>query len=219
VTDTLVIMAKYPEPGRVKTRLAAAIGSDEACQLYRAFLCDLSERLCDGPWGVVWAMAPPGSRLDGVVRGAPPIHIDQRGDDLASRMHHCFEDLFAAGARRVVMIGADAPHVSPATIARAFTAVVRSDVVLVPTRDRGYSLVGMRQSRDIFTSVAMGTDRVWEQTVEVCSRLGLNVCRFAQAFDVDELADARELLDWLGDSQELPHSARVLRRWRQVGIL
>jgi rSAM/selenodomain-associated transferase 1 len=203
----------------VKTRLAGAVGSDEACALYRAFLRDLSERLHAGPWRMVWAMTPPGSRLEGLVGAAPPIHIDQRGGDLATRMRHCFEDLFAAGARRVVMIGADAPHVTPSRIAQAFDAVDRSDVVLVPTRDGGYCLVGMREAHDIFTSVAMGTERVCDQTAEACSRLGLTVSRLELAFDVDELADARALLDWLGDSEELPHSSRVLRRWRSAGIL
>jgi hypothetical protein len=219
VTDTVVIMAKYPEPGRVKTRLAAAVGRDAACELYRAFLCDLGERLRGGDWRLVWAVSPPGSRLDGIVPGPAPIHIDQRGDDLGSRMDRCFSDLFATGAERVVMVGADAPQLSASTIATAFATLDEFDVVLAPTCDGGYCLVGMREAHDLFSTVALGTDRVWEQTVALCGLRGLSVRELAREFDVDELADARDLLAWLGDSDELPACSRVLREWQRAGIL
>src|SRR5262245_44970671 len=102
-------MAKHPRPGAVKTRLAAAYGAGAACELYTAFLRDIAAKF--DRRGLVWAVDPPDANLRAVV-GADAAVIGQHGEDLAERMRACFETLFVGGAARVVMIGADAPHLS-----------------------------------------------------------------------------------------------------------
>ena len=125
-SDALVVMAKYPIVGSVKTRLARQIGAEWAYRLYDAFLRDIARRFGAGPWQLVWAVDPPGSVLSPIV-GAGNCQIDQKGSDLGERMRGCFETLFAGGVQRVVMLGADAPHLPDATIVAAFAHPDRSE--------------------------------------------------------------------------------------------
>lgn len=212
-------MARYPEPGKVKTRLAARVGAAAACRLYGAFLADIGRRLGGAQWECVWAVTPPGRRLDAAIVG-PGRQIAQRGSDLAARMHACFVDLFAGGARRVVMIGADAPQIEPATVASAFGALAAgADVVLVPSRDGGYCLVGLGAPLDIFGGVDMGTERVLAQTRARCGELGLVLREMAEQFDVDELGDVESLVEAIDAGADLRDTAAVLSAWRRDGLL
>lgn len=208
--DVLVVMARQPAPGAVKTRLAGRLGADGACALYRAFLADLGETLAGGPWRLVWAVTPADADLRPIVGGAPDC-LAQRGDTLDERMDHCFADLFVAGAPRVVMIGADAPHLGAAAIAAAFAALDEADVVLTPTRDGGYCLVGLRAAHDLFRGIAMGSERVFGETVARAAARGLRTRVHPTTFDVDVWDDVvalRALID--RGAVSLPHTAAAL---------
>jgi uncharacterized protein len=212
--DILVVMARQPVPGRVKTRLARAVGDVAACDLYRAFLRDLRARLEGGAWRTVWAVQPAGCDLSGEI-GAPVECLDQRGDGLGERMGNAFADLFGGcgAAGRVVMIGADLPHLPLASIASAFAALEESDVVLVPTRDGGYGLVGLRRALDLFSGIEMSTPEVCAQTLARAASLGSKAALLAETFDVDELADLRDLAAAMARGEvSLPFTAAVLRR-------
>ncbi len=219
VSDAVVIMAKYPEPGRVKTRLAANVGAAAACDLYRAFLADIEKRVCSGPWRTIWAVAPAGARFGDVLSGNSAILIDQRGAGLGSRMYHAFSDAFDSGAARVVMIGADTPQLSLADISQAFAALDDVDVAIVPSRDGGYCLIGMRRRRDIYSSVEMGTERVLEQTRVLCDAERLSFRLLAEQFDIDDIDDVRELLAAADTVSELSSTAATLDQWRRNGLL
>src|SRR3989442_11964475 len=106
-------MARHPVPGGVKTRLAAALGADAACALYRAFVLDLAERLGALPYAVTWAYTPadaPFAALLPRARCRP-----QRGRDLGERLAAAIADELAEAPGPVLAIGADAPHVPAAT--------------------------------------------------------------------------------------------------------
>jgi rSAM/selenodomain-associated transferase 1 len=213
-------MAKYPAPGRVKTRLAAEVGDQPACDLYRAFLQDIARRLTDAAWSVTWAVTPPHATLPDVSGDSAARRIDQRGDDLGTRMFHAFADSFETGAECVVMIGADTPQLSASDIRDAF-ALLRAgaDVVLTPSRDGGYCLVGLREPHDLFSSVEMGTPRVSATTRELCRARGLDLRELPARYDIDTLEDVRTLaaeIDRIGD---LPATARLLEQWIQNGTL
>src|SRR5215470_13322834 len=94
--QVLVVMARSPVPGAVKTRLARRVGPANACALYRAFLADLALRFASGPWSLVWAVTPPDADLTPVI-GSGAVQIGQQGGDLAERMQRCFAHLLAAG--------------------------------------------------------------------------------------------------------------------------
>lgn len=217
----LVIMARYPESGAVKSRLAASVGAAAACDLYRAFLQDLDRRLRGGHWHLVWAVTPPGSRLHEVLPADGDRHyIDQRGAGLGERMATAFADLFAAGWRRVLMIGGDCPELDAAAVAAADSALADCDVVVAPTVDGGYALIGLAACRDVFAGVAMGTPQVMAQTRAACRRDGLRLRELPQWRDVDELADARALAAALAaGGARLPATEAVFAEWRRRGIL
>jgi rSAM/selenodomain-associated transferase 1 len=216
--DVLVVMAKYPAPGAVKTRLAERVGGAAACALYRAFLSDIGGRFAGAAWRVVWAVTPTGADLTPFI-GAGCPQIAQEGGELGERMLRCFARLLREGAERVVMIGADAPHIA-GVVAAAFAALTDHDAVFVPTRDGGYCLVGLRALHDIFSGVPMGSAAVYGRTRERCEALGLRWRALEASFDVDEIDDVRELSRLIdGGAVALPNTSRVLRDWQAAGIV
>jgi hypothetical protein len=219
LADVLVVMAKYPALGEVKTRLAERVGANAARALFAAFLADISARFARSPRRLVWAVTPAGADLTPFI-GAGQTQIPQAGDGLAERMQRCFARLLRDGTERVVMIGADAPHIVDAAIDAAFAALDDHDAVFVPTRDGGYCLVGMRAAHDIFSGIAMGTSAVFEQTCARLDALGLRWRALETSFDVDEIGDVATLADLIDrDAVSLPRTRAVLLNWKTTGLL
>lgn len=204
-------MAKHPDAGRVKTRLAAAYGAEAACALYRAFVVDLAARLATTGRETAWAVWPPGSPFGDVLPGAR--WFPQRGADLGERMAAATADLFAEAPTPVIVLGADVPHVSLAALDDAERALVDgTDVVLGPAADGGYYLIGLRApTPGVFTNVAWGTATVLETTRVRAAGLGLATRLVGPDFDLDEPADVRRLRALLADGAvALPATTRVL---------
>lgn len=215
--EIVVVMAREPVPGAVKTRLARVLGPGPACELYVAFLRDLTATLRKAGRPCCFAVHPPGADLGGVVGEAVP-QIDQRGGDLAERMRNTFLDIFRKRAARVVMIGADLPHLGAADLDAAFAALRQDDVVLLPVRDGGYGLVGLSAPVDIFSGIPMGSPRVLEETAARCRALGLRLHLLPESFDVDEAGDLRLLEQWIAAGRaRLPATAATLARLRGRG--
>jgi 2-phospho-L-lactate guanylyltransferase (CobY/MobA/RfbA family) len=113
---------------------------------------------------------------------------------------------------RVIMIGSDVPHVRDAAIDEAERHLDDHDVVLGPSQDGGYYLIALRQPRDLFSMVEMGTPKVLERTLEVIRSAGLDAYLLPPDFDIDEEDDLRRLRDLLTQpgAPQLPHTTRVL---------
>lgn len=202
-SDTLVIVAKYPEPGQVKTRLGAVIGQRLAATLYTAFLRDLGARFetPGAPWTLRWACAPgerPPEALRAIVGPGARV-FPQRGEDFADRLYHIGQDAQALGARRLVILSSDAPQIPAALVAEAFVALAKSEVSISPAEDGGYSLIGLRLPEkppplpDLFRGIRMSTPAVLAETLARAAALGLRVTMLAPTFDVDEAADLGRL--------------------------
>jgi rSAM/selenodomain-associated transferase 1 len=142
MTRTLVIFAKAPALGRVKSRLARGIGAAAALAFYRSALRQLLTRVADDRrWRTVLAVTP-----DAAVRHARlwprrVVSVAQGGGDLGDRMARAFR-VMPKGA--VVIVGADIPEIDSGHIARAFAALGRADFVFGPARDGGYWLIGAK---------------------------------------------------------------------------
>lgn len=211
----LVVMARYPEVGQVKTRLARTCGPQAATALYRAFIDDLDARFADDSRRLIWAYHPADRPFANVIPSGARC-IAQQGADLGARMHACFAALRDAGFDSVVMIGADVPHVRSAWIAEAEMRLEDVDVVLGPSRDGGYYLVAMRTPHDIFTDVTMSTPTVLADTRHRIATLGLRMHLLPVSFDVDDAGDLSRLRDELRDAEvaaALPATTRWLEKY------
>jgi hypothetical protein len=214
----VVVLAKHPVAGHVKTRLAATIGAAEACRLYEGFVRDLALRLRRGRLAAWWAFTPasaPFERLVGTRRC-----FAQRGSDLGRRIDHALSVVHRRTGRAVIVLGADMPHVSLREINRARTALARgADAVLGPATDGGYYLIGLRAPRrELFRGVAWGTPDVASATRRRCRELGMCLTELRVDFDVDEMRDIEALTRRVRRRpQEFPHTRMVLRDLRRQG--
>ena len=182
----LVIFAKAPRLGRVKSRLARHIGAVGAWAFYRGMLAGLTRRLGrDRRWRCWLAVSPDRAVFDrGLWRIAAPgcrSFISQGEGDLGVRMARVMA-LLPPGP--VVLIGSDIPGIRPKMIARAFKLLGRNDAVFGPAPDGGYWLVGLNRRphfTDPFSGVRWSTDQALADT-----RANLSGCRIAL---IDELED------------------------------
>jgi rSAM/selenodomain-associated transferase 1 len=191
--DVLVVFARCPEPGRVKTRLARVVGDDVAAALYAAFVTDLRARFATAPFAVRWAVAPPDAGFAARFAIPPAATFVQRGDVLGARMHAAFARVRDEGFARCVLIGSDMPQLAHATVERAFAALDAADLVLGPACDGGYYLIAARRPLDVFSGIAWGTETVLAATRARAAERSLTVALLDEDFDVDEIADLERL--------------------------
>lgn len=207
----VLVMAKVPVAGAVKTRLARRLGAVAACRLYTAFVGDLAARLNRTGARVTWAWTP--AALTPPDVGPRARHIVQRGPDLGARMADGVAAVWQLEPLPVLVLGVDAPHV-PETWWRdgAAALLTGTDVVLGPATDGGYWMIGLREPvPELFTDVAWGTDTVYATTVARVRALGLSLATLPQTFDVDTWDDLKALRAATAtDGVSLPATRRVL---------
>lgn len=193
----LIMMAKFPEAGQVKTRLAAEIGENHACELYRNFVLDLRQALSSPEWSFRLALYPGEKKAEmaGLI-GEDVIQIPQRGNDLGERMENVFADAFAEGFREVMMVGSDVPDLPTEFIDEAFAALADHDAVLGPSCDGGYYLIGFSREgfRDgIFDDLPWGTKEIFTLQMKRFREQGLRVYILPPWQDIDTLADLKNM--------------------------
>lgn len=188
----IIIFAKAPLPGRVKTRLAPALGFEGAARLAVRMLehtVDSALRATLGP--VELCCAPDTHHVQFQRAGtAHGLHLAEQGDgDLGERMARAIERSLERFAR-VLLIGTDAPGLDAAVLQAAARALREHDAVFAPAADGGYVLVGLsRSAPQLFAGVEWSTPQVMQQTRERVAALGLSACELPTLHDVDEPAD------------------------------
>ncbi len=209
-SDTaLVIVARTPHLGQVKTRLAASLGSVATLQLYRAFLTDLTLRFatasdCALHWAYTPAEGDFATELAQLVPGVPSgACFPQHGLTFAERLYQVFRETTTRAFARTIVISSDSPQVSSDLVSQARSALDEYDVVLGPAEDGGYYLIAMRELYDLFTSIPMSTDQVLRMTVARAREWSLSVHLLDTLFDVDELPDFLRLARLLQDNPAL----------------
>lgn len=192
----LVVMAKAPIPGQVKTRLTPTLNPEQAAKLARCFLLDevaMAKRIpgCD----IVLAYTPPDTLAafpTEVVEAC--TCIPQPAGDLGTRMSGIFNALFAQGYSAVVLIGSDLPTLPAATVRAAFDGLAQTPVAIAPADDGGYCLIGLTApAPGIFQDIDWGTDCVYTQTTKRLDQLGLEATRLLPCYDVDTPPDLAQL--------------------------
>ncbi len=217
----LVVMARYPELGKTKTRLARTLGEQETLGLYRAFLSDIAQRHAGQAYTLCWTYTPVDVKYQELVNTLVPTHatsmryFPQQGAELGARIHHAFQWTQEQGFAYTILIGSDSPQISREHIAAARKALDEVDVVLGPSDDGGYYLLGMRAAHDVFSGIPMSTDVVTQRTIEAAQHQGLTVRLIEQLFDIDELPDLVRLAQLLTlDATLAPVTAAYLKTMR-----
>ena len=200
----LVVFAKAPIPGQVKTRLCPPLTSDEAATVHGSFVLDTLERTRAAVSKFRLAVdrylaCAPSSALVffKVMEERQAVRLlDQEGEELGARMNRVFETLFARGYGRVVIVGTDVPSLPLESYQQAVQQLDRYDVVLGPALDGGYYVVGLKKAAPaLFQDIPWSTDRVLTLTKEKAAGLGLDVGLLREWRDVDTIDDLKALID------------------------
>ncbi|MGQ0792517.1 MAG: TIGR04282 family arsenosugar biosynthesis glycosyltransferase [Deltaproteobacteria bacterium] len=190
--NVLIVFVKYPEPGKVKTRLARDIGREGATEIYRLMAERVVERVCASVNYATALFFDPSERQEDFRRwlGGDRTLIPQRGESLGGRMATAFNEVFTSGAQRAVIIGTDCLGVSEETVAQALRKLDVADIVIGPAEDGGYYLLGLKSALPaIFDGIEWSTERVFAQTIERVRDLGLSCALLDTKRDIDTIAD------------------------------
>ncbi|MBA5866372.1 MAG: DUF2064 domain-containing protein [Nitrospira sp. CR1.3] len=208
----LVIFAKAPIPGQVKTRLCPPLTLDEAATLHGSFVLDTLERTKAAvgrlklPLDRYLACAPSSQLVFfKIMEERQGVHlIDQLGDDLGARMHHAFLTMFEQGYKRVLIVGTDVPTLPLDHFRQALLLLDRHDIVLGPALDGGYYLIGLiKPASGLFDDMPWSTDQVLQLTYRKAGSLGLRHASLPEWRDVDTIDDLTALIaDSEGDAKK-----------------
>ncbi len=187
----LTVMAKAPRPGRVKTRLSPPLTLDQSAALNICFLRDTTENLATVTHGAgLISYTPVGD--EALFAGLLPetfALVPQRGDGFGERLLFAAEDILALGYGSVCLIDSDSPTVPAAAYAQAVQALAAPGdrIVLGPSHDGGYYLIGLKQAHaEPFARIAWSTSTVLAETRQRCTEAGLEVVELPLWYDVDD---------------------------------
>jgi uncharacterized protein len=213
---TIIIMAKAPIAGAVKTRLQPRLSAEDAASLAACFLEDaINKARSVENQKLIVAYSPAGERAYFAERFAAPkiILTEQKGDDLGEKMLSAFEFAFAQDlAAEVVMLGTDSPTVPADFVEQAFEFLeTSSDAVLGPTEDGGFYLIGLRKPDGrIFENVRWSSPKTFAQARENIMNLNWHLRETPGWYDIDVPRDLDQLRD------EIMHNRNARRRAPQT---
>jgi hypothetical protein len=190
--EAVLVFARAPVKGEVKSRLAAALGEEATLRLYRAFLSDTLEAARRAASLVLLAHTP--SRPFPEMARADVV-IDQRGRSFGERFDAAIEDARAALPRAVslLVVGADTPHLSPFALRLAFGALRGADAVLGPSQDGGFHLIGLRRAPPPLAECFDVPRRACARVEKTLREGGLETAVVDETFDVDTPEDLQRL--------------------------
>ncbi len=192
--SALIVFAKLPAPGRVKTRLTPPLTPEEAAELYRCMLLDTLAKvrsLLQVQRFLFYQDDPAALQY---FQGIAPdfVSLPQQGGDLGARMAGAFREVLSRGHRRMVIVGTDAPDLPVDYLHQAFRALADDavDVVFGPSTDGGYYLLALKAVPDcLFTGIAWSTGTVLAESLARAEEAGLRVRLLPEWHDVDTPAD------------------------------
>jgi rSAM/selenodomain-associated transferase 1 len=197
----IFFFVKSPEQATVKSRLAEAVGNEKARALYRNFVLDMLDTLsevADGGQHDLWVcFYPPEAGQE--IRdwlGSSYNCVAQQGNDLGERMQNAFLTGFAAGYRRAILLGSDAPDLTSSLITAGLNCLKTHPAVIGPACDGGYYLLGFQSQAflpAIFCGMPWSTGEVYARTREVFRRTHTNVLVLPPWRDIDTIADLQNL--------------------------
>lgn len=206
---TLIMVTRFPQPGRTKTRLIPALGAVGAAQLQQRMTELLVERLqtvCDHA-----SLALEVHFADGSLAqmhdwlGDDVTFKPQGSGNLGKRLHEAFQQGFRAGQQPILMVGSDCPDLGEGHIIQALSALHRHDVVLGPAHDGGYYLIGLKRPHPtLFENISWGQSCVLAETIAIATAQGLSVALLDPLSDIDRPEDLHRWQAYAGNSNNIP---------------
>jgi uncharacterized protein len=192
----VLVFIKFPEKGKVKSRLSPAFDTDMVLSLYECFVFDLLETLRKGMYSLKICFYPPDA-YETIVSwiGKGYAYLPQRGNDLGERMKNAFLDAFSEEFSEVVLIGSDIPDLTVRVLHEAF-AFDLYDASIGPAFDGGYYLIGFQRKTflpEIFQGIKWGTDTVLKQTMDQLKNSQHTVRVLPVRNDIDRPEDVHDL--------------------------
>ncbi len=214
--NAVICFTRVPKPGLTKTRLLPVLTPEQCATLHWAFLKDLAElyRKTEAHLFVAHVPDPDWEELKSVFPSAG--YLPQKGADLGEKMYRAIRKVLDLGYSSVVLTGADLPAMTAEHLKSGFAALEENDIVIGPTSDGGYYLIGMKKPcRDVFRVEGYGGTSVFENTVAAAQNAGLTVGFAAGCDDVDTPEDLWNLLKSIDPNS---HTGRCLQQLKQEGI-
>jgi rSAM/selenodomain-associated transferase 1 len=201
--NALIIFLKYPEPGKVKTRLAKALGDEKACAVYKSLAENVIKNIFTknpGTYDVHIFFTPADREMEIKDWLKPFIHGNrglktqfshQEGGNLGEKMSNAFGQILQEkGYKKCVIIGTDCPEIDATLIENAFGVLKEKDIVIGPCEDGGYYLLGMSvPASDLFVDIDWSTNRVFKQTMEKVQKNNLSCSILKTLVDIDTIED------------------------------
>jgi len=191
----ILIFAKYPEAGKCKTRLAKGLGDENALRIYKALLHHTLTVVASTPYRKILFVDPP-EHVSDAPAWAPGMdsYLPQSDGDLGKRLLDAITSRFDQGATALLLLGCDCPQISKESVTSSFIALENADVVLGPTFDGGYYLLGLKaRHASLFQDIPWSTEQVLTKTLNILKIQSLSYISLDSFSDVDTLDDYRRV--------------------------
>ncbi len=218
MNKVIIIMAKIPKAGKVKTRLEPILSPEKCAELADAFLQDTINKALTQNIQLIIAFSPNGKNdYFDKFSNENIIFIPQKGADLGEKMFNAFKFAFEQKAVSAVLIGTDSPTFPRKFIEQAFEKLEKTDAILGKSADGGYYLIGLKLLlREIFENVIWSSEKAYEQTARNIEKCGLKLSNLPEWFDVDLPADLERLRKDLKQNEKIaPITAKWLKENEQ----
>lgn len=193
----IIVMVKAPRAGTVKTRLQPFLNPEQAAKLARCFLLDTIANAQKCPAKLIIAFAPDDGRemLEKLIEVENVVWIQQIGEDLGAKLESVTTAAENLSFAPLIIIGADSPTTPPEFLKQAISALGEHEIVLAPTTDGGFYLLGLNASAPgLFENVAWSTETVFEQMRRNAANIGLaRLFQLPKWFDIDTEIDLKNL--------------------------
>ena len=192
--NSVIIFAKYPSPGKVKTRLGKQVGYEVSAALYRLFVEETFALVKRADVQNVYVAIDPEEKLHDFSTMVPRgFHVfSQSGKNLGERLFNAFDYVSSEGAERVMALGSDSPTLPAEFVDRGFSHLANVDLVVGPADDGGYYLIGVKQpEKRLFENIDWGSDSVLQTTIKRAAQLQMSYSLLPSWYDVDELQTLR----------------------------
>jgi hypothetical protein len=198
--NAVILFTRIPVPGKTKTRLQPFLTPDECCRLQSALIRDIYQVLqgietaCD----ILVCHTSCGDPVElRALLPAAGVFFPQRGDGMGERMHNAIYQTLEKGYRRCLLIGSDLPLLQASAVDEAFCLLESRDVVVCPTEDGGYYLIGMKDPCEAVFRLEYGDAAVFEKTLAAAAHCGKTYAVGACTMDIDKPEDLLRLKEKL----------------------